>query len=88
MRKENCKGDEHNELPRGPLVGRLLYVHLTREALQSSAVSRHVIPATTRTAERWEKLAPPPQCSSIRHNRKFRKQVCQYKLSVRLTMTC
>jgi hypothetical protein len=26
-------------------------------------------------------------CSSICHNRNFRKQVCQYRLPVRLTMT-
>jgi hypothetical protein len=37
----------------------LLQVHLTRAVLHRCIASRHVTPATTGTAEIWEKLAAP-----------------------------
>jgi hypothetical protein len=84
-KKENCKGEEHNELPRDPLGGRssLSSPH------QSSDTQLHCVKTNItcnhRHGRHMEKACGPP-CSSICHNRKFRKQVCQYRLLVRLPL--
>jgi hypothetical protein len=87
MRKENCKGEEHNELPRGPLGGRpsLSSPH------QSTPTQLHCVKTRNTSNHRHRKqvgkVSGTP-CSSICHNRKSSKQVCQYRLQVRLTMLC
>jgi hypothetical protein len=84
MRRENCKGEEHNELPRDSLGGRssLSSPH------QSSPTQLHCVKtrnkATTGTADREEKRsAPRAAASATIGNLEY---ICQYKLPVRLKM--
>jgi hypothetical protein len=58
--RNNCKGEEHNELPAYPLGGR----HLTRAVLWSYTASRHVTLATIGTSDIWEQLAYPRAAAS------------------------
>jgi hypothetical protein len=64
MRKENCKGEEHDQLSRDPLGGHSLYVRLTRAVLCNCTASRQSTLATTGTIDTWEKLAHPHTAAS------------------------
>jgi hypothetical protein len=77
-RLQACERRTTNEMNTTRSQGILREVsHLTRAALRSRTASRHATPATTGTTDR---------CSNICHNRKFRKPVCYYRVSVRLTL--
>jgi hypothetical protein len=76
----HAKGEEHNELPRDPLSSRN----------QGSPTQLHCVKTRNTSNHRHRRQkgkACGPSCSSICRNRKFRKQVCQHRLPVRLTVT-
>jgi hypothetical protein len=52
MRKKNCKGEEHNELPRALLGERSSLSYLTTAVLLSCITSRQTTSATTNNADR------------------------------------
>jgi hypothetical protein len=64
MQKENCKGEEHNELPRDPLGGCSSLSSPHQSSLCSCTESRYATPAITGTADIWEKLAAPHAAAS------------------------
>jgi hypothetical protein len=87
-RLQSCKRrtakKEHNELPRDPLGGS----STISSAHQSCPTQLHCVKTLNTSNHRHcrqiGKVCSTP-CSSICHNRKFRKQVSEYSLQVRLT---
>jgi hypothetical protein len=63
-------------------------VHFTRVALRSCTASRYATPPTISTADMGKACGLPCGNSNICHNKKFRRQVCRYRLAVCLTVTC
>jgi hypothetical protein len=77
----HAKGEEHNELPRGPLGGRWSI----SSPHQNSPVQLHCVKTLTNSNHRHRRHIG--KACSIYHNRNFRILVCQYRIPVRLTMT-
>jgi hypothetical protein len=75
----HAKGEEHNGLPRDSPGGWSL-----SSSYQSSPTQLRCKTLNTRNHRRMGKVCGTA-CSHICHNRKFRKQVCQYRLPVCLT---
>jgi hypothetical protein len=80
MRK-NCKGEEDNELPRDPLGGCSLSSPHQSSSTQLQCVKTYITSNHRHSRQMAKRMR-------ICHNRKFREQVCQYRLPVRQTMTC
>jgi hypothetical protein len=74
MRKENCKGEEHNQLPRDPLGGRssISSHHRTSPAQLHCVKTRNT--GNHRRIGRACAPPPPQPYSSTCHNRKFKEQ--------------
>jgi hypothetical protein len=87
MRKENCKGEEHNKLPRDPLGG----VSCLSSPHQSNSTQLHCVKAhkraTTSIRDLWGKRAAPRAAASSAIGNSENRSVCQYRLPVRLTVT-
>jgi hypothetical protein len=64
MRKENSKGEEHNELLKDSPGERYSLSALSRTLLCSCTASRDSTKATTGTADRWEKCGAPCSAAS------------------------
>jgi hypothetical protein len=63
-----------------------LEVLVTRVSLRSGTASRYATPPTISTTDMGKTCDLP--CSNICHNRKFKREVCQYRFAVCLTVTC
>jgi hypothetical protein len=84
--KGELQRKEPNELQRDPLGG-----HSSISSPdQSSPTQLHCVKTRNTSNHRHQRhvgYACGPPCSSVCHNRKFREQVLQYRLPVRLTLT-
>jgi hypothetical protein len=87
MRKEKCKGDEHNELPVDRLGGR----YSVNSPQQSNPKQLYSVKTHTTSNYRYRRHMGKG-CDTLRksicHNKNLRERVCKYRLLVRLTVTC
>jgi hypothetical protein len=80
MRKENCKREEHNRLPKGTSAGRFFSKFTSPKQSYAAALHQDTQHQQPQASQTDEKNCGPP-CSSSCHKRKFRKQVCQHRLA-------
>jgi hypothetical protein len=83
----HAKGEQHDELPKDSLGGR----YSLRMPHQNSPTQLHCVKTLNNSKnhrhlrQMWRACSTP--FSSICHDRKFGKQVCQYRVPVRVTVT-
>jgi hypothetical protein len=82
----HAKGEEHNDFPRDSL-GESFSFSSPHQRSPTQLHCGKTLNASNYTHRREVGKACGTPCSGICHNKKFRKQVCQYRLPVRLTMT-